>query len=82
MTKIEFEEINLRGWKSVKCAGGCGRRLTRSKKFYQTLNPFNRLPPNLGGDVKTTGDIREELNRDRIAWMKEPETCIHCQKKE
>jgi len=78
MTKIFFEEINLYGHKNVKCAGGCGRRLTRSKKFYQTLNPFNKLPT---GEIKSGQDIYYELAISRSAWEKDPETCIHCQKK-
>lgn len=79
--RVTFREVKMQGWKTVKCDGGCGRRLVRQRLFLQTLNPFNKLPPHLGGDVKTEGDIEEELKRDIRRWEQVPETCIHCEKK-
>lgn len=72
---ITFREVAIRGSKAVKCAGGCGRLLRRSRKFWQTLNPFNK---NAAGEAKGANEIQEELFSERRAWMDEPETCKHC----
>lgn len=72
---ITFREVSLRGSKSVKCAGGCGRILRRQRKFWQTLNPFNK---NKSGEIKSAVEIQTELRSERDLWVIEPETCIHC----
>lgn len=73
--RVTFREVSLYGQKSVKCRGGCGRRLRRSKKFWQTLSPFNinsnRVP-------KTPEEIYAELKIELKAWKDSPETCAHC----
>lgn len=73
--RIRFEELTVYGQKNAKCAGGCGRRLKRTKKFWQTLSPFNK---NTGGQPRTRDEIYRELRGERIAWEKEPETCKRC----
>lgn len=73
-TTYRFDEIKQRGTKKVKCAK-CGKSLNRSKTFYQTLNPFNRLAD---GTVKTVHDISIELQQEMAEWQKEPETCSNC----
>lgn len=70
-----FQEVKLYGSKSVKCAGGCGRTLKRQRKFWQTLNPWNKT---LAGEPKTITDIRIELQAEIAKWQKEPETCKRC----
>lgn len=75
MTTVTFNEVVVHGEKSVKCAGGCGRRLKRSKKFWQTLSPFNK---NAAGELKTREEIYEELRAERDTWLSESETCSHC----
>lgn len=75
MTTVTFGEVAIRGQKSVKCAGGCGRRLKRAKKFWQTLSPFNK---NSAGEIKNREQIYEELRGERRVWLNEPETCSHC----
>lgn len=75
MATITFNEVAIQGQKSVKCSGGCGRRLKRSKKFWQTLSPFNK---NAAGELKTREEIYEELRAERNAWLNETETCSHC----
>jgi hypothetical protein len=57
MTIIRFDVIKAHSTKSGKCNGGCGKRLTRSKTFEMTVNPFNKNPD---GTIK----IREEVSRD------------------
>jgi len=75
MATVTFNEVTIQGMKSVKCAGGCGRTLKRSRTFWQTLSPFNK---NAAGELKTRDEIYDELRAERGAWMNEPETCKHC----
>lgn len=76
VTTVTFNEVLIQGQKSVKCAGGCGRRLKRSKKFWQTLSLFNK---NAAGEVKNRDEIYEQLRGERRVWLGESETCSHCQ---
>jgi len=62
--KVNFQEVRLYATKSVKCPD-CGKRLKRSRKFYQTMNPFNKLPD---GTVKSADDIYRELRAQAKAW--------------
>jgi hypothetical protein len=75
-TRITFDEVCAYGQKSVKCPS-CGKKLKRSRKFFQTLNPFNKLPD---GTPKNRKDIYAELSVEIASWKKEPETCALCQK--
>jgi len=72
---VRFEEVKWRADKSLKCAGGCGKRLKRSITFSQTINPFNKLPD---GTVKDRPDIYKELKQEAEAWKTEPVTCDRC----
>ena len=73
--RITFDEVNLYGEKTVKCAV-CGKRIKRRRKFYQTLNPWNKGPDGL---PKTRDDILTDLRQGRDAWLQAPETCQTCQ---
>lgn len=73
--RVIFDEVSLHGEKTVKCAG-CGKRIKRRKKFWQTLNPFNRHPDGL---PKTQEDIMAELQQEREEWQRQPELCSRCQ---
>ncbi len=75
MVRIKFEEVALPGEKTLKCAGGCGRSLTRRRCFWQTISPFNR---GASGAVKTAEEIRVELQTDIAQWEAQPVTCGHC----
>lgn len=72
---IHFDEVKRTGYKNVKCSKGCGRKLRRQKKFWQTLNPFNK---NKDGTVKTREDIHKALDAEVKKWQEQPETCIYC----
>lgn len=72
---ITFDEVAIRGEKSVKCSAGCGRRLKRSRKFWQTFSPFNK---NSLGKIKGKAEIQRELIVERDKWITEPEKCSHC----
>jgi hypothetical protein len=74
MSRITFDEVSLRAAKTVKCSG-CGKRLTRSRKFYQTINPFNKREDGL---IKSRNDIYSELIEAANKWKKESEVCNSC----
>lgn len=74
-SRVTYEEVSMTGVKTVSCQGGCGRKLKRQKKFYQTLNPFNK---NKKGVVKTTYEIYEELRNEIAEWRTTGEICKHC----
>lgn len=75
ITQVTFQEVDLRGQKSVKCAGGRKRTLRRSRKFWQTLSPFNK---NAAGEMKSRNEIQNELIVQRDQWLTAPEKCTHC----
>lgn len=64
-----YEEVKVRGTKSGKCQ--CGKRLTRSASFTQTLNPYNKVDDR----PKTRSEIYVELATKKAEWLKES---MHC----
>jgi hypothetical protein len=74
-TFYRFDEVSTRREKSVKCLG-CGKRLRRAKRFYQTINPFNT---NADGAIKSRAEIMSELQAEAAAWMNKPEKCSTCE---
>jgi hypothetical protein len=74
MTVNRFSEVDLTARKQGTC--GCGRNCKRQKRFWQTLNPFNK---NADGSVKNARDIHEELRVEADAWRAEPITCAVCE---
>lgn len=72
--RITFDEIAIHGDKSCKCVS-CGKRLTRSKKFWMTESPFNR---NEDGSVRNRDEIYAALKLELQAWIEEPVTCQKC----
>jgi len=75
--KHEFEEVSFKASKSVKC-WGCGKRMKRTKKFWQTLNPFNK---NSEGLPKDREEIMFELLLAEGIWRSQEEFCISCDAK-
>lgn len=65
---VNFQEVSLHAEKSMKCAGGCGRRLRRQKKFWQTINPFNKFSD---GTLKCGPQIMKELKEKELpcSWI-------------
>lgn len=76
MARIVFEEVAINCEKSGRC--GCDKRRTRRKRFWQTINPFNR---NARGFPKTREEIYAELREEADAWRGEPITCAACENK-
>lgn len=63
MTRITFQEISLRAvfkWKQN------GKSRQRTKKFYQTISPFNT---DGHGKPKARDQIMRELIRERDTWL-------------
>lgn len=74
MPTYRFQEISLQGIKNLPCSG-CGKKLRRQRKFFQTLNPFNKAAD---GSPKTVTQIDAELTEQIEQWKQEPETCGNC----
>lgn len=60
----KFEEVSFTATKAGKCPS-CGKRVTRSQKFWGTINPFNK---NSDGTIKTRQQIKVELHEEAAAW--------------
>lgn len=67
-----FSDIKLTAVKTYRCS--CGKRCRRQKKFYQTLNPFNK---NKDGSVKTERDIIREERAKIEVWRGVADPCTH-----
>lgn len=73
--RYTFEEQKLFANKSGICPV-CGKRATRSQKFWQTINPFNKTAD---GVAKTSVQIRAELKEDADKWRSEPVLHAKCE---
>ncbi len=62
--KHSFNEVCMKATKKWKDENG--RVLQKTKKFYQTLNPFNK---NKDGSLKTVEQIMVELRHERDKWL-------------
>lgn len=61
--RYNFEEVCVKGvvkWKEN------GKIQQKTRKFYQTINPFNK---NADGSQKTRQQIHIEITRERDAWV-------------
>lgn len=59
-----YQEVSIKGTKRWKDQNGKWRQKT--KKFYQTLNPFNTT---IDGRLKTRDEIMKEIQQERTEWM-------------
>lgn len=62
--RIVFDEVVVKATRRWKDETGRSRQETR--KFWQTVNPFNKNPD---GSLKTREQIRAELIVERDAWL-------------
>ncbi len=69
----KFDVVSIRSIKKDKCPK-CFKRVTRSRRFEQTINPFNK---NKEGSIKTRSEIYAELNEEAKNWMPDF-TCKNC----
>jgi len=72
--RINFEEISIFGEKSGICTQ-CGKKASRKRKFWQTINPFNK---NKDGSQKSKEDILKECINARDNWLREPVFHVKC----
>lgn len=62
--KVYFDVIKASATKKGKCF--CGKRLTRSKTFEHTVNPFNKNPD---GSVKTREEVYRDVQQKAKDWI-------------
>lgn len=68
-THITFDEISVSG--TVRFTDPIiGKRRQKTRKFFQTVNPFNIDPET--GLPKTRERIWKEICRERDEWLKNP----------
>lgn len=61
-TKVVFPEVSIHVDKQGKCEH-CGLSVQRTKKFWQTINPWNQ---------KTPDQIKSQLREEASKWKAEP----------
>lgn len=62
----QYQKVSVKGvhrWKDPET----GKPRQRTKEFYQTINPFNRMPD---GSLKDHAQITKEINAERDAWLR------------
>lgn len=71
-----FNAVTVKRIKRGKCSK-CGAKCQVTKRFFQTLNPFNK---NAAGLPKTASEIRAEETAKADAWQtREPLVCRTCE---
>ncbi len=68
MPRYTFAEVAIKPSKTGICPG-CGKKASRSKKFFQTLNPFNRR---VNGTPNSRAEILGEIEAQAREWRSEP----------
>lgn len=68
MRRINFNEISVKVVK--RWTDENGKKRQKTKKFYQTINPYNR---NTEGSVKTREEIWAEIMKESEDWQKSDE---------
>ena len=67
MATYTFQEVSTKGViKQECCVEGCKKKTQATKKFCQTLNPYNR---NKNGEVKSREEIVREINEQKREWL-------------
>ena len=64
-TRFTFRPITRQATRMGKCPV-CGKRVTRTKVFSQTVNPFNR---DALGQVRSSSEVYEAVNAEALAWV-------------
>jgi len=75
--RVNFQEYGVSGKKSGACPK-CGKKATRSIKFWQTQNPFNK---NDEGQIKSVQEILDECKEKLFTWKDEPVFHAKCEQK-
>jgi len=61
--KYTFQEVAVKG---VKRWTEDGKRKQKTKRFFQTINPFNK---NKSGQQKGRSEIMKEILAEREEWL-------------
>ena len=75
MQRVNFKEYGVTGKKTGTCPK-CGKKASRSKKFWQAQNPFNK---NKNGDTKSVDEILVECRINLEVWKTEPVFHAKCE---
>lgn len=70
-----FPEVKLSVKASGPC-GKCGKTCSRTKKFWQTLSPFNKTED---GSVKSHDQIMVELRQQAAVYRTQPIYHVKCE---
>lgn len=70
-----FEEVYTYAFKRGKCSV-CGGSAERSKKFTNTVNPWNR---NEDGTTRTYAEVQDNVNRLAREWEEQPVVHARCE---
>ena len=62
--RYTFEEVSVKATKRWTDAEG--KKRSKTKKFFQTLNPFNKCAD---GSMKTRQQIQAEICAERDLWL-------------
>jgi len=75
MTRYVFDAIQTSRTKKGVCVK-CGKRRQKTKRFTETINPFNK---NANGTPKTRDQVQESVIEKARVWMSEPLVCTGCE---
>ena len=70
----KFQRVEYRAAKKGDCPR-CGKRVSRCRTFYQTINPLNL---NAQDEPKTWAEIDAELRNQAAGWMPDFEHSYAC----
>lgn len=70
--RVTFNEIAVKGTR--RWVDETGRKRQQTRKFYQTVNPFNK---NAEGHVKSRDEIVIEVRAECDAWLNERPAVQH-----
>lgn len=73
--RVNFQVVEIKFSKSGICPV-CGKIASRTKKFFQTLNPFNK---NDDGSIKNVAQIKSELVAKGNDWKIHPVLHARCE---
>ena len=70
MATTRFARVEVRAQRKGKCET-CGKRWTKTKTFWHSVNPFNRRDD---GTPKTRAEVLQDVRTEADSWNPEP----HC----
>ena len=65
MPTYRFQDVSHTERRRIPCGGGCGKKLTRSRTFTNTINPFNK---NADGEVKKYSEVYADVKAEGEKW--------------